>query len=90
MPGTGIKWLECSIPIPGIMGSNPAVSGVISGKPILAANIVQSTLWRELAQCFDFRIVFIAMGRRQKKVSTVQNDSFFVPYAPADSAACNT
>ena len=35
------------------MGSNPTVSGVISGKLILAAGFIQSTLWRGLASCFD-------------------------------------
>ena len=33
--------------------SYPAVSGVISGKLILAAGFIQSTIWRGLAQCFD-------------------------------------
>ena len=35
------------------MGLDPTVSGVISGKLILAAGFIQSTLWRGLAQCFD-------------------------------------
>ena len=35
------------------MGSNPTVSGVISGKLILAAGFIRSTLWRGLASCFD-------------------------------------
>ena len=46
-------WLEHLIPVPGVMGSNPAVSGVISGKSLLTAGFIQSTLWRGLAQCFD-------------------------------------
>ena len=37
-----------------MMGSNHAVSGVKSIKFILATGFNQSTLWRELAQCFDF------------------------------------
>ena len=47
------EWLEHLIPVPGAIGSNPAVSGVISGKLTLAAGFIQSTLWRGLAQCFD-------------------------------------
>ena len=39
------KWLEHLIPVPGVLGSNPAVSGVISGKLILAAGFIQSTLF---------------------------------------------
>ena len=35
------------------MGWNPAVSGVISRKVILAAGPIPNTLWRGLAQCFD-------------------------------------
>ena len=35
------------------MGWNPAVSGVMSGKLMLAAGSIQNTLWRGLAQCFD-------------------------------------
>ena len=37
------------IPVPGVMGSNLEVSGVITEKVILAAGLVQSTLWRGLA-----------------------------------------
>ena len=40
------------IPIPGVMGSNPAVLGVVSGKLILAVGLIQSTLWRGLGQRF--------------------------------------
>ena len=43
---------------PGVMGSNAAVSGV-SGKLILAAGFIQSTLWRWLAQGFDFDRLYV-------------------------------
>ena len=51
----GKKQHQCSgkCPVPWVMVSNPTVSGVISGKLILVAGIIQSTLWRGLAQCFD-------------------------------------
>ena len=46
--------LECLIPAPGVMRSNPAVSGEISRKLYIGGWIYQSALWRRLAQCFDF------------------------------------
>ena len=48
------EWLERLMPVPGVIIANPAVSGVISGKLILTAGLIQSILWRELALCFDF------------------------------------
>ena len=42
-----------SLGFPGVMSSNPAVSGMISGKLKLTAGFIQSSLWRGLAQCFD-------------------------------------
>ena len=45
--------MDFLVPVPGVMGSNPPVSGVVSRKLILAAGSIQSTLWRWLAQCFD-------------------------------------
>ena len=39
-------WLELLPPVLGVEGSNPAVSGVITEKVILAAEFIQSTLWR--------------------------------------------
>ena len=51
------EWLERLMPVPGVMIANPAVSGVISGKLALAAGFIQSTLWRGLAQCFDFHSI---------------------------------
>ena len=59
VPSLTAEWLEHLNPIPGVMGSNPAVSGVISGKLILAAGFIQSTLWRWLAQCFDFDRLYV-------------------------------
>ena len=44
LPSLTAEWLERSIPVPGVMGSNPAVSG----------GFFQSNLWRRLAQCLDF------------------------------------
>ena len=44
VPSLTAEWLEHLNPIPGVMGSNPAVSGVISGKLILAAGFIQSNL----------------------------------------------
>ena len=38
-------WLELLPPVLGVEGSNPAVSGVITEKVILAAGFFQSTLW---------------------------------------------
>ena len=38
LPSLAADWLEHAlVPIPGVMGSNPAISGVISGELILAA-----------------------------------------------------
>ena len=37
-----------------------AVPGVISGKLILTAGLIQSILWRELALCFDFDSHYIS------------------------------
>ena len=49
LPSLTAEWLEHLIPVPGVMGSNLEVSGVITEKVILAAGLVQSTLWRGLA-----------------------------------------
>ena len=53
LPCQTADWLERLIIVPGVMGFNPAVSGVISRKLILAAGPIPNTLWRGLAQCFD-------------------------------------
>ena len=53
LPSLKAEWLEHLIPVLEVMGSDPTVSGVISGKLKLAAGFIQSTLWRGLAQCFD-------------------------------------
>ena len=39
------EWLELLSPVPGVEGSNPAISGVITEKVLLAAEFIQSTLW---------------------------------------------
>ena len=44
LPSLTAEWLERSIPVPGVMGLNPAVSG----------GFFQSNLWRRLAQCLNF------------------------------------
>ena len=49
LPSLTAEWLEHLIPVLGVMGSNLEVSGVITEKVILAAGLVQSTLWRGLA-----------------------------------------
>ena len=36
------------------IGLNPAVSGVIGGKLILAAGFIQCTFFQGFAQCFNF------------------------------------
>ena len=55
LPSLTADWLEHAlIPVLGVLGSNPAVSGVISGELILAAGFIKSTLWQGPAQYFDF------------------------------------
>ena len=46
LPSLTAELLELLPPVPGIEGSNPAVSGVITEKVILGAGFIQSTLWR--------------------------------------------
>ena len=63
------------------MGSNHADSGVISIKFILAAGFNQSTLWRGLAQCFDFDsvsflCVYLSLPHL-KRLSLL----FYIPYS---------
>ena len=40
LPSLTAEWLEHVIPVPGVIGSNPEVSGVITEKVILAAGLV--------------------------------------------------
>ena len=47
-------FVDFLVPVPGVMGSNPPVSGVVSRKLTLAARFIQSSLWRGLAKIFDF------------------------------------
>ena len=55
LPSLTADWLEHAlIPVQGVLGSDPAVSGMISGELILAAGFIKSTLWQGLAQYFDF------------------------------------
>ena len=46
LPSLTAEWLELLPPVPGVEGSNPAVSGVITKKVIVAAGFIQSTFWR--------------------------------------------
>ena len=57
LPSLTAEWLEHVSPIPGVIGSNPEVSGVITEKVILAAGFIQSTLWRGFAKCFESTVV---------------------------------
>ena len=45
LPSLTAEWLELLPPVLGVEGSNPAVSGVITEKVILAAGFIQSTMW---------------------------------------------
>ena len=44
LPSLTAEWLEILPPVLGVEGSNPAVSGVITKKVIMAAGFIQRTL----------------------------------------------
>ena len=45
LPNLTAEWLKLLPPVLGVEGLNPAVSGAITEKVILAAVFIQSTLW---------------------------------------------